>query len=145
MSGRSSADVSAARWRTIWRKHDDGMSVRATARELGIDRTTVRHYLAKGRPADLPGGPTGGLAGGQTARVDPRPARPVDAVIPGSVRTERSEHESELMTIRCGGCGHEQEVNTFNHTSRCRGCGRTCRFGPPPPAAENVVPIRRSS
>lgn len=142
MSGRAKADVSAARWRTVWRKHEDGNAARAIARALGLDAKTVRHYLSKGRPE--------GLSGGLIPRVDPRidprgkPAAPRDAVIPGSVRTRRSEHQSELMTIRCGGCGHEQDVSTSNHTSRCRQCGRTCRFTLPP-AAENVIPLRRSS
>ena len=53
MSGRASADVSAARWRTIWRQHERGVAGRAIARDLGIAQKTVQYYLAKGRPDGL--------------------------------------------------------------------------------------------
>jgi hypothetical protein len=72
VSGRASADVSAARWRTVWRKHERGVAVRAIARDLGIAQKTVQYYIAKGRPdglkrrsmvtgqtsVDRPGGPS---------------------------------------------------------------------------------------
>lgn len=137
MSGRSNAAAAAARWEDVWRMHDRGTAQRAIARRLGIGRSTVQHFLAKGRPT------TGPLSRPATGRRSGPPA--LDTVVAGSVRTERTEHASELMTIRCGGCGNEQDVHTFNHSSTCRECGRTCRFGAPPPAAENVIPIRRSS
>lgn len=73
----------------------------------------------------------------------PRP-RIRDVIIPGSVRIRRTVTEEEIMTIRCGACASEFEVHTWNHTTRCRQCGRVCRFGSgEAPSAENVIPLRR--
>ena len=54
MSGRSNADVAAARWRSVWRMHEQGTGGRAIARDLSLTHHTVRYYLAKGRPPGLP-------------------------------------------------------------------------------------------
>jgi hypothetical protein len=80
MSGRATSDVSAARWRAVWRKRDAGTGPRAIGRELGIDESSVRYYLAKGRPAGL----TRDDGAGQPARshAPQAPVSPALNVIP---------------------------------------------------------------
>jgi len=66
-----------------------------------------------------------------------------DEIIPGSVRVEVVQHVEQRMTIRCGRCGFEFDVMTWNHTTRCRLCGRVCRFRYVPlRGVGNVVPFR---
>jgi predicted transcriptional regulator len=131
MSGRATAEISAKRRREVWRMHDRGMTQRAISRKIGISLSSVQHFL-KGRPTNDPLPRPGSGSGSGSAAA---------TIIPGSLRTERTERASELMTIRCD-CGHEQEVHTFNHTSTCRGCGRKCRFGPAELAGPNVVELK---
>jgi ribosomal protein L37E len=139
MSGRSNADIAAARWRTVWRRHDDGAAQRAIAREIGISLSSVQSYLAKGRPADVPPRPT---IRPTISPVVGRRSGSADLIVPGSVREERSEHVVTLRTVQCGRCGHQQD--TFGtHTSTCKACGRTMRLDQP--SRENVVPMRRTS
>lgn len=64
-------------------------------------------------------------------------------IIPGSVRIRVTHYEDEVMTVRCGQCSSEFEVYTFNRTTRCKLCGRVCRFDQAVTGAPNVVPIRR--
>jgi hypothetical protein len=142
VSGRSNADVAAARWRTVWRRSDDGAAQRAIAREIGISLSSVQAYLAKGRPADVPPRPT--IRPTTEAVVGRRSGSVRDTVIPGSVREERSEFVSTVLTVQCGRCGRRQDT-TGIHTSTCKGCGRTMRLEAPAGQAGNVVPIRRSS
>jgi ribosomal protein S27E len=53
-----------------------------------------------------------------------------DAIVPGSARTEHVEYDRSYITVRCGRCGHEQEVSIewFRRTSGCRGCGRSIQI-----------------
>jgi hypothetical protein len=68
VSGRSDAGTAAARWRTVWRKHEAGVAGREIARSLSITEGAVRYYLAKGRPAELPRN--------QPAQLRPRSSAP---------------------------------------------------------------------
>jgi ribosomal protein S27E len=65
-----------------------------------------------------------------------------DLIVPGSVRVERTVWETTVMTVRCGRCSHEQEVNAHGHTARCKRCSRVMRLDRAP-VAENITPIRR--
>ena len=67
------------------------------------------------------------------------PAR--DTVVPGSARIVIIEYT--LVTVRCGGCGHEQEARATSKTTRCKSCDRTCRLNAE--TAPNVHPLRRSA
>jgi hypothetical protein len=132
MSGRATSNISAHRHREVWRKHEQGTGVRATARQLGIDESSVRYYLAKPRPA--------GLTRQKNRPRSPAPAP--DLIVPGSARTEHIEYDWHLITIRCGGCGHEQETGAESRTSTCKACGRTIRLDHQAAAGQNVVPLR---
>lgn len=133
------------RMRRAARMRDRGLSTRQIAARIGVSHDTVwrdlaRWDTARARPAvrpvtpDSPGYPQ---AAGQSRLT----ARPVDAVLPGTVRTEHYEHDVTTVTVRCGRCGHEQDTGAESKTSTCKGCGRTMRLDRA--AGENVVPLRR--
>ena len=66
-----------------------------------------------------------------------------DDIVPGSARTVTYHEEVTYVTVRCGRCSHEQETRVSAQTTRCRGCGRTCRLTAP--ADPNVIPLRRTA
>jgi ribosomal protein S27E len=66
-----------------------------------------------------------------------------DAIVPGSARTVTYHEEVTLVTVRCGRCSHEQETRASAQSTRCKGCGRTCRLTASP--APNVIPLRRTA
>jgi hypothetical protein len=66
-----------------------------------------------------------------------------DLIVPRSIRVRVTHYEDTMMTIRCGRCGHEQEVFADCHTSRCKGCGRVCQLDRAIEPGANVTPIRR--
>ena len=70
------------------------------------------------------------------------PAR--DMVVPNSARVVVVHEEYTLVTVRCGGCGNEQEARATAKTTRCKGCGRSCKIAVPADGP-NVVPIIRRS
>lgn len=70
-----------------------------------------------------------------------------DLIIPGSLRTEVTTWETTYVTVRCGRCGSEFDARAECKTTRCKGCGRTCRLNRAADAGPNVVllPGRRSA
>ena len=70
------------------------------------------------------------------------PAR--DVIVPNSARVVIYREEFTLVTIRCGRCGHEQEARATAKTTRCTGCGRSCRVAAPE-TDPNVIPLRRTA
>jgi hypothetical protein len=69
----------------------------------------------------------------------------LDLIVPGSARNVTVHEEYTLVTVRCGRCGHEQEARAESNTTRCTACRRTCRLTFAAPAAENVIPLRRTA
>jgi ribosomal protein S27E len=138
MSGRATSDISAQRRREVWRRHDRGEPARAIARKLRVTEGAVRYYLRTGRPRNNRDSPARLPTAASTAVV----TRPRDTVIAGSARTEHIEYDWHLITVRCGGCGHEQETRAECHTSTCKACGRTIRLDHPASAGQNIVRLR---
>ncbi len=66
-----------------------------------------------------------------------------DLIIPGSLRTEVTTWETQLVTVRCGRCGREFDARAECKTTRCQACGRVCRLDGAAEASPDVIPIRR--
>lgn len=64
-----------------------------------------------------------------------------DSIVPNSAHVVIYHEEFTLVTVRCGRCSHEQEARSTASTTRCKGCGRSCRVAVPE-TDPNVIPIR---
>ncbi len=78
MSGRSPRETSLRRWRSVWRKHNRGMTNAEIAAKMGISPRLVRYYLAKGEHPEITSGrqargTTGGTRPGIVPPVVPSP------------------------------------------------------------------------
>jgi hypothetical protein len=51
-----------------------------------------------------------------------------DSIIPGTARTAHIEYDVSYIQVRCGRCGHQQEVGAQNRTAHCKACSRSMQI-----------------